>query len=1036
MAVGIAEDGPCKEVAIYFGSQSGTAESFAEEVSEEATGHGMLCDVMDLQNFTPEKFASHKIVVLVVATYGEGEPTDNATDFNSWASDPRRDGALKGQRFCVMGLGDRNYSQFCNMGVTTDASLERLGGTRIYKKGMGDDCQDIVSDFNDWKSGGLYAALKAAIAEVREEGGFAVANASQMGGAVAAKAAVVLDSPPDIHVFYGCDDNESGAKGVCDSLIAACKAKGLSVPLVQSCAERKTFECVRKLPRRAVALVIADTKADGLCNSGKKLIRNMRLELDVGVLNNKGNRLVVLTVGRSNGDIATLKETAAKNVKQFVDEFDRAGCESATDKLRSFADLGTESIESIVEETCGALELLVAAAPKAAGAAAPAAPAATANAGQPASAPVAHTEFLHAGAAAQEASEVLMSAWGGGGVSAEEIGLAQLAGAATRRSHLVIVAQCGADGELSDEARGLAARISAAPLPVKMQLRQLRFALVAAAESDYGNAGERASSIGGIGQMTQAVAPILEAMKKCGSICVSSSVLDLQNTDESGLAAVRDAIRTSFDGGVLGTPVPPNTVLPAAAPATPSPSVPAQAPAGSGKIAALRMAAAAKDLPSETAGEPSDVVARFYFEAARAKILKVQELREKPCPEDGLATVEIEIAAAGALQGYSLGGTLSLLPENDPADVAAILALLGLSQADLAKAITFVDESGRAVAKRPFPTPCTLGEALGRYCDLARAPTKKMLAALQPQLKDPAAADRIAKLLENKDALSLLHSAPLCCKMHEFFGMVGITRVEPVDFLQSCPRQKAREFTIASSPKATPEKITLCVSLTSHSLPDLSEVVRRFAECGAVPSGFSPPSRSKRQFFGLCSHWLTTRIKKGDEILAKQRHSPLKLPEKDVPIVMVGAGAGVAPFRGFWEQMKRESREAPAALFFGCRHPDKDWIYKTEMNQAVKIRAGFGRPAAGPRRPLACLFPAFSRPEEIGKEGEYVQHLLKKQGPSVKHWMQTMNGTFYLCGSSSMGNAVLAELAEILDGGKERVDALRQEGRIIAEMWG
>jgi len=100
------------QVKIFFGSQSGTAECFSEELKEEAAEQGINAEVIDLQTFTPESFTASKLAVMVVSTYGDGEPTDNAVKFHKWASDPRNDGALAGHRFCVMGLGDMNYTRF------------------------------------------------------------------------------------------------------------------------------------------------------------------------------------------------------------------------------------------------------------------------------------------------------------------------------------------------------------------------------------------------------------------------------------------------------------------------------------------------------------------------------------------------------------------------------------------------------------------------------------------------------------------------------------------------------------------------------------------------------------------------------------------------------------------------------------------------------------------------------------------------------------------------------------------------------------
>lgn len=298
----------------------------------------------------------------------------------------------------------------------------------------------------------------------------------------------------------------------------------------------------------------------------------------------------------------------------------------------------------------------------------------------------------------------------------------------------------------------------------------------------------------------------------------------------------------------------------------------------------------------------------------------------------------------------------------------------------------------------------------------------------------------VEKLIADPEALKSLSAAPLCCSMREFWELLGVTAgLDPCAFLLSCPRQKAREFTIASSPKASANSITICVSLTSHESESFAAVVEKLHQAGCLPaSSVAKAAARAPRFFGLCSKWLSTRLKAGDIVAAKQRSSPLQLPGKDVPIIMIGAGAGVAPFRGFWEELKRGSQTKPAALFFGCRNSEEDWLYKEEMNAAVKLGAGCGalaRMQVGPKRPITCLFPAFSRPGE-GKQKQYVQDLVRAQAASLKAWMDNMGGSVFICGSSAMGTAVLDALGETLAGGREAVEALRKEGRIVAEMWG
>merc|ERR1712232_708848 len=104
-----------------------------------------------------------------------------------------------------------------------------------------------------------------------------------------------------------------------------------------------------------------------------------------------------------------------------------------------------------------------------------------------------------------------------------------------------------------------------------------------------------------------------------------------------------------------------------------------------------------------------------------------------------------------------------------------------------------------------------------------------------------------------------------------------------------------------------------------------------------------------------------------------------------------------------------------------------------EMSGAVKPAAsGCTAPArmqVGPKRPLACLFTAFSRPGE-GKNGRHVQEQVRAQTQSVRHWVEKMEGSIFICGSTAMVNGVLEALADVLEGGRPAVDALRKHNRI------
>jgi NADPH-ferrihemoprotein reductase len=118
-------------VSIFFGSQTGTAASYAKLLGEEAVKNGFKPKLIDLIDFDPEYLQTLKLTIFVMATHGEGEPTDNSKTFNEWLSDPERTGQeLKGQKFAVFGMGNKQYQFYNAQGKKVNQYLEKLGGER------------------------------------------------------------------------------------------------------------------------------------------------------------------------------------------------------------------------------------------------------------------------------------------------------------------------------------------------------------------------------------------------------------------------------------------------------------------------------------------------------------------------------------------------------------------------------------------------------------------------------------------------------------------------------------------------------------------------------------------------------------------------------------------------------------------------------------------------------------------------------------------------------------------------------------------
>lgn len=176
-------------ISVYYGTQTGTAESFARIMEREGPERGFYVRVVDLEDIklsdggtvamlntttTGTSISSPPpppVAVILCATYGEGEAPDNAVIFarelaeragtqilyekgdtvTSSLSDVPDPHLLQGLDYCVFGLGNKQYDHFNAMGKFMDHAFERVGAKRILPLGMGDDDDDLENDFETWR---------------------------------------------------------------------------------------------------------------------------------------------------------------------------------------------------------------------------------------------------------------------------------------------------------------------------------------------------------------------------------------------------------------------------------------------------------------------------------------------------------------------------------------------------------------------------------------------------------------------------------------------------------------------------------------------------------------------------------------------------------------------------------------------------------------------------------------------------------------------------------------------------------------------
>ncbi|MBK7396537.1 MAG: flavodoxin domain-containing protein [Myxococcales bacterium] len=324
-------------------------------------------------------------------------------------------------------------------------------------------------------------------------------------------------------------------------------------------------------------------------------------------------------------------------------------------------------------------------------------------------------------------------------------------------------------------------------------------------------------------------------------------------------------------------------------------------------------------------------------------------------------TLHVELSLAGTDLAYEAGDSLGVYPTNDPALVDAILAAAPCDGA------ARVHVSGAAHAGGLGVGALTLREALLTRLDLAHV--------------DPRLADATGVALpEDRHVLDMLEDAqrPLTPQ-----GLVDALR--PL---------APRPYSLASSPRDTPGHAHFTI-----------DVVRWTAR--------------GRARAGVASAMFADRAPIGTKVPVYLHASPhFRLPAADVPVIMVGPGTGVAPFRAFLLERAATGARGKNWLFFGARNAACDFYYGDEFG-ALRERGVLTR--------LDC---AFSRDTA---ERVYVQQRMREQATELRRWVD--EGAFvYLCGDAKrMAPDVQAALIEILS--RETLDRLSETGRYCKDVY-
>lgn len=392
-----------------------------------------------------------------------------------------------------------------------------------------------------------------------------------------------------------------------------------------------------------------------------------------------------------------------------------------------------------------------------------------------------------------------------------------------------------------------------------------------------------------------------------------------------------------------------------------------------------------------------------HYEAVPMTIAVNRELQRRAPDGTHRSTRHIELVPPAGVS-WTPGDHLGVMPRNRPDQVQRACGAFGID----ADALLELADAQRRWPHLPTEGPLTAGELLASTVDLQSVARRVEVEAMVEHTRCPVSRSRLASLLADdaawraevlepsRSALDLLVETPAC-------------RLPFAAWLAIAPRLEPRLYSIASD-GASPH-IALSV---------------------AVVEG--PARHGDGIYRGVCSAGLRDR-QPGEVVLAFVRSpaAPFRLPaEPETPMIMIGAGTGIAPFRGFMEARDRlaaqGARLGPARLYFGCRHPETDWLYRADFEAWS---------AAG----LVDVRPAFSRPS--GGGGQYVQARVEADAREIGALIER-GARIYVCGD---GRAMEPGVRAALVAGRQAftgctaedaqawLDALIAQGRYVTDVW-
>uniref|UniRef100_A0A8C7UQJ9 Nitric oxide synthase, inducible n=1 Tax=Oncorhynchus mykiss TaxID=8022 RepID=A0A8C7UQJ9_ONCMY len=364
--------------------------------------------------------------------------------------------------------------------------------------------------------------------------------------------------------------------------------------------------------------------------------------------------------------------------------------------------------------------------------------------------------------------------------------------------------------------------------------------------------------------------------------------------------------------------------------------------------------------------------------------LKSKHNLQSPHSSRSTILVELERERSAEVMNFAPGDHVGVFPGNLPQLVAGILKFLPhtpptnqcLRLEYRSDTCRDDEKNWQTVGRIPA---CPLSQALTYFLDVTTPPSQNLLHKLSQLAKQEGHRQRLLTLAKDSQEYTTwkMFRVPNFLEVLEEFPSLELSAAF---LLSQLPLLKPRLYSISSSPQLHPNELHLTLTVLNYHTQD----------------GQGPLHH------GVCSTWLDT-IKKGDLVpcfIYRYR----TYSEPSTPVILVGAGSGIAPFRSFWQQRLHDMKHpgsVPMSLVFGCQSSETDHLYKEET---LEMRR---------RGVLKSVTNAYSRQPGLPKV--YVQDVLRERmAEEVLSVLHQKEGHFYVCGGVNMAQGVTLAVQEIL----------------------